>query len=376
MLGAQEISQSRMTTCSPDLSLGTQAKALPVFPPLALSILIGAFLLGNSYADLSAAETQAYQVQGLAKLESFYPKPSSRNKSVPEGLLVERRSELITPFSLIAECPGERWFCRITWSSNAFTEAGFDGTNVYDLLKSPIKGGESLSMGSISILGSTNGLPENSHCLVRFLWLGFASGQAIRQMKPAQLTVPWAAGKAIIPESDCFTFKARLHDDLLGCPESVKFFFSTDLWKRDNRKLSPPFNAGDEVGSYQVISVTNLDSVKIPVAFEMTRAAEHLEWTLERYRADVTSIVELEEASFVPDPKPYTDGVTVQDDRVLDPTLGRLIIAYNITNAPYPSPNAEWLQPLWDKERNRLIQEHRAKRLKNDEARETESQAE
>lgn len=95
---------------------------------------------------------------------------------------------------------------------------------------------------------------------------------------------------------------------------------------------------------------------------------------MERYRADVTSIVELEESSFVPDPKPYTDGVTVHDSRVLDPRLGRLIIAYNITNAPYPSPNAEWLQPLWDKERNRLIQEQRAKSLKNDEAHETESQ--
>lgn len=266
-----------MTTCSPELSLGTQAKALPVFPPLALSILIGAFLLGNSYEELSAAETQAYQVQGLAKLESFYPKPSSRNKSVPQGLLVERRSELITPFSLIAECPGERWFCRITWSSNAFTEAGFDGTNVYDLLKSPIKGGESLSRGVARLFCSSNGLPEDCHPLVRFLWLGLASGQAIRQMKPPQMPPPWAAGKAIMPESDCFTFKARLHDDLLGCPESVKFLFSTDLWKRDNRKLSPPFNAGDEVGSYQVFSVTNLDSVKIPVAFEMTRAAEHLE---------------------------------------------------------------------------------------------------
>ena len=278
-------------------------------------------------------------------------------------------SQSEAPFSLVLAPADSRWFLRTDRRTDVWTETSFDGTNLYYLVRSP---GEDLRTGrsqdldnaTIVLLPSRTGVPESAGSGERFLWLGLASGSywgGSEQGRQERMTVPWAATKGIMPEIDCFDYRADCFPDELHSPRTVKFLFSEDRWKREYpREGYSPFTNNTLVGLYQVLATTNYDNLTVPVEFSLKTVGDlQGKWASTEWQARVTNIATLASANFQVDPSSYHGGVTVHDNRFHTQKESDLIVSYNITNQLYPATNASWLQEVVQKKKQALVKERK-----------------
>lgn len=309
-----------------------------------------------------ARAEEAYEIQGVVSSTGFLP-----------GTNPIRR---VTRFQLLLAARDRRYFLTEDWLTHSnHTEIGFDGTNCYQLVLTPIEkpegaegDWEKLEHPVLRVGPLRDGLPYGAIDLSRLILLALATGKLLDNSNRVNLSVPWSELKDIesMREVGCFSEDAERFGDELGLPKRITWRFSAELWKkRYGREPVPdPLTNGMVVAWYSANAWTNHDGMSAPTEFSLTGLAKE-GYVRQQFQGFVSNISKVVVTSFIPDISTYKDGCTVQDARFATRDLPNLVVAYNRTNMTYPSPDEPWLQALVQERRLALLDRLRRQKLRH-----------